>query len=669
MKRLIYVLLSVCLYASAVWSQEEETEEYKSMIRSEMNRYLYLSRQIMADSSYDVKYYKLDIKVTVSPSPDYLTGAVSMTASSNQNNLTSIRLDLMNAMTVDSVIMNGIPVGFTQSAQYFDVTLDHAYQSGDMFTVKTYYRGVPGSSGFGSFEFYTHGSGVPWVYTLSEPYGAKDWWPCKDHPLDKADSADINITVDSVYKAGTNGILTSVIDNGDGTRTYKWHEKYPIATYLISLTFSDFVEFTNWWHYSPTDSMPILNYVLPEHLSTAQTIFALVPQMLTIFSEKYGLYPFYDEKYGHCEFGWGGAMEHQTMTSITYSFGEYTTAHELAHQWFGDMITCRTWPDLWINEGFATYSEAVYREAKYGVSSYWTKMNGIASGTYGAKNATGTLYVQDTSDVNNLFASSRVYNKGAWTLHMLRHVLGDSVFFQSLRNYAATPSLRFGTAATADFKNVCETTSGKDLAYFFNEWVFGEKYPQYQYWWSSQAAPGGGYNVTLGVKQTTGTTNPTFFTMPIDYKLKATGWDTTVVVFNNLQQQTFNYTVSHQPASVLFDSAGWILRTASMISPPVSIDEDYLPSEFYLSQNYPNPFNPATSVKYNLPERTNVKLVIYNTLGQPVRTLVNAAQNAGVYEISWDGKNNSWQTVSSGIYMYRLEAGTYVKTRKMMLIR
>ena len=663
----IFILLAVSLLMlKNVYSQDNETAGKSSLYRKEQNRYHYVLKQSPLDDRIDARYYKLDLHVFTSPAPNYLRGAVTMKAASRTDNLTAISLDLMNSMTVDSVVMNGVHVSFTQQTQYFTITLDHAYNSGEPMTLIIYYRGIPGSSGFGSFEFTSHGSGIPWVWTLSEPYGAKDWWPCKDHPMDKADSVDINVTVDAAYKVGSNGILTAIITNGDGTKTYQWHEKYPIATYLVSLTFSDFAEFTNWWHYTATDSMPILNYVLPEHLSTAQTRFALVPQMLSIFSSIYGTYPFITEKYGHCEFGWGGAMEHQTMTSITYPFNEFTTAHELSHQWFGDLITCRTWPDLWLNEGFATYSEALYGEAKYGAAIYWTIMNGAMSN---ALSASGTLHVQDTSNVNNLFASSRVYDKGASVLHMLRHVLGDSVFFHAIKNYAASPSLRFNTASSRDFQDVCELTSGKDLDYFFDEWVFGERYPRYQYWWRSKEASGGGYDVTLGVKQTTGTVNPSFFTMPIDFKIKAAGWDTTYVAFNNQASQTFTVNVSHQAASVLLDSAGWILKTAALITAPSDTSTDSIPDQVVLKQNSPNPFNPYTLIKYELPEPGEVSIKVYNIIGQEVRTLVSGIIAGGKHEVTWDGKDNFGRTVSSGIYLYRIKTARDSKTRKMVFVK
>ncbi len=555
---IILILVSFLFCFSTLFPQVENLYGDREKIsKQEMLRYQKIFQKDpfneMLTSSMDVKYYLLDLTITTSP--NYLRGRVLLTARSLQDGKTSITLDLMNALTIDSVKVGGTITSFIQSISSFNVTLDKIYNNGDMMEVEIFYQGVPGSSGFGSFEFSSH-SGTPWVWSLSEPYGAKDWWPCNDHPMDKADSTDIFVTCNSEFKVGSNGKLLSVIDNGNGTSTHHWKTVYPISTYLISIAFTNYSEFSNWFKYSSTDSMQVLNYVLPEHLSSAQSGLPRAVDGLQIFSQLFGLYPFVDEKYGHAEFGWGGGMEHQTMTYVG-GFGEYLVIHELSHQWFGDMITCRTWPDLWLNEGFASYCEALYGEKRYGMSSYWSVVNADMNS---AKSAIGTLYLQDTTSVGNMFAGSRVYSKGSSVLHMLRHVIGDSAFFQSMYNYANDPNLKFGTASTQDFQSVCEATSGVDLDFFFNEWVFGEKYPRYTYGWTFEPSFGG-YKVTLGINQTTLTTNPPFFTMPIDIQVFSDSWDTTIVVFNNQQNQTFEFEVSHHPTSLQFDPGNWILKT------------------------------------------------------------------------------------------------------------
>ncbi|MDH3252596.1 MAG: M1 family aminopeptidase, partial [Ignavibacteria bacterium] len=581
---------------------------YKSEMRS-----LVLQKSMSEDPdsepSIDVTYYRLDI--AISTAPNYLEGSVLVMAHSYVDSLRTVTLDLMSSMTVDSVRVGSSIVPFQQNPASVAISLDRPYASGELLAIEVYYQGVPGSSGFGSFVFSSHG-GTPWVWSLSEPYGARDWWPCKDHPSDKADSVDIWVTVSQGYKVGSNGRLVSVSDNGDGTSTWKWSERYAIASYLVMVAITDYAEFSNWFVYSPSDSMEVLNYVLPEHLGSAQANLPKTVDMLHIFSETFGMYPFTEEKYGHVEFGWGGAMEHQTMTS-TGSFAEYIIAHELAHQWFGDLITCANWSNIWLNEGFATYSEALYYEEYYGSSRYWTDMS---AKMVAAKSAAGTIYRGDTSGVGSLFNGSLVYRKGATVLHMLRHVLGDSLFFLSLRTYVADPRFRYGVATTEDFQDVCETVSGKDLGYFFQQWIYGEKYPRYTYSWSAEPAASG-YDMTVVLNQTTGTTNPAFFTMPVDFKVTGTGWDTTLVLFNNANGQQFTFTVPSLPTSGELDPESWILRDATGV-PVVSVSGTAMPSKFALEQNFPNPFNPATVIRFTIPHSALINVTVYNVLGESI---------------------------------------------------
>ncbi len=609
------------------------------------------SSSAFPDPHIDVTYYKLDLNVAVAPF--YLRGRVTVKARSLVDSLREISLDLADAMTIDSILIETTRAGFNRSNGTVRIGLDRSYRINEIVGLDICYRGVPLTTGFGSFVSGGH-AGVPWVWTLSEPYGASDWWPCKNHPTDKADSVDVWVTCQSSLKVGSNGKLTATIDNGNGTHTVKWSERYPIATYLVSIALTNFAEFSNWFRYSPTDSMQVLNYVLPEHIQDALANLPKAVDALRIFCNAYGLYPFINEKYGHSEFGSGGAMEHQTMTSTT-TFNENTIAHELAHQWFGDLITCANWQNLWLNEGFATYSEAVYAEAEYGEVAYWSAMN-FRMGN--ALRAIGTLFLQDTTDVSGMFQTDRVYSKGATVLHMLRHVLGDSVFFRALRCYVADPRLRYNVATTEDFEQVCETVSGQRLEYFFNEWVYGEKYPRYDLQWQLDSA---GHRATVTIDQETGTANPSFFTMPIDVRLATATWDTTVVVFHQYSGQRFTIETSHAPTRVMLDPDHWILREG--------LERDLLPVDFGLDQNYPNPFNPSTRIQFRLPHRAVVSLKVFDILGRELATLIDGRMEAGFHSVPWDGTDNSAVKLSSGVYFYRLLSEGVALTRKVVLMR
>ncbi|MGB2867634.1 MAG: M1 family aminopeptidase [Bacteroidota bacterium] len=615
--------------------------------------------QSAASNWFDVIYYGLSLDVRTATT--FLQGTVTITGTCKSDTVGPLILDLSNRMQVDSVKLNGFPASFTHASGSLSITLDRLYHAGEFLTVEITYGGLPVPNGFGSFVFSSH-SGTPWVWSLSEPYGARDWWPCKDDPVDKADSADIIVTCESAYTVGSQGILVSAVDLGNGKTTFHWRERYPIATYLISIAVTNYSQFSNWYRYAATDSMEILNYVLPEHASTAHSALPRTVDMLAIYSDLFGLYPFIREKYGHSEFGSGGAMEHQTMTSTT-TFAEDVISHELAHQWFGDMITCRTWTDLWLNEGFAQYCAGLYRERKYGNASYWNYMNAQLGVAVGAQ---GIIGVADTSSVAGLFNHARMYAKGASVLHMLRHVVGDSVFFRCMKTYANQPALMYSTARISDFRTVCETVSGKNLGFFFEEWIYGERYPEYFYAWFALPSTSGA-TVTIDIDQTIRATRPSFFTMPVDIRLKASKWDTTVTVLNDSSRQRFTINTPEMPTTVELDAEGWILKQAFLTSgQPLA--------EYSLYQNFPNPFNPRTSIRYGLPVRSFVTIEIFDMLGRHITTLVSEDQLAGTHGAVWDAS-----TVTSGVYFCRLTArsaalsgngeGDFVKTMKMVVVR
>jgi aminopeptidase N len=661
------------IFSAGLFSQEMKEhgrQQFESQESRRAEQLLKLSSILTpGQEGFDVTYYKLDLNLRTSPAG--LGGSVTMIARSVINDLSFVTLDLMSTMTVDSVFVSGVrAVGVVQQTAYFTVPLNRRYSAGEYLTVKIYYHGVPGSSGFGSFAFQTApGSATPWVWSLSEPYGAKDWWPCKDHPGDKADSVDVWLTCDAQFKVGSEGSLIAVVDNGNGTRTHKWQHRYPIATYLVSITVSDFVEVSRWFKYTSTDSMLVLNYALPSAAAASASSMNVTLPMLGIYSDLFGLYPFIKEKYGHSHFGWGGGMEHQTMTSLG-GFDESLIAHEMAHQWFGDMITMRTWPHIWLNEGFATYCVALYRERKYGSADYTDEIvNHIFPGIVGPTAPSGSVYVRDTSTVGQVFNTVLVYHKGGAVLHMLRHVLGDTVFFRAMKLYATDKRFMYATASTEDFQSVCENVSGKSLGYFFSEWIYGGLYPTYRYeWGTTQGAPP--YTVRVSLSQTTGTSNPAFFQMPIDFKFTGTGLDTTIVVTNNAASQVFVFTLPKMPTSFQLDPGNWIVK--SVTGTMVDVERiSEVPLEYSLLQNYPNPFNPTTVIPFDLPKTSQVRLELYNALGELVNLLINdQTYQAGHHTVQFDGVAGGKGSLPSGVYYYRLlVSGNPVQTRKMVLLR
>ncbi len=504
-------------------------------------------------SDFDVSYYRIDLKID--PYAENVSGSVFVKAYSQINGLTEISLDLFDNMIVDSVVAQGDTLSWTHTENSLNITLPQTMDIDFYIGLQVYYHGRPtAGGGFRSFDFGRHKE-FPIVATLSQPFGASAWWPCKDDPADKADSVDIVITVPDTFVVASNGLLASETLNEDDTKTYFWAERYPISTYLVSLAITNYEVFSNFYGYSDTDSMEVFYYVYPEHVAAAQEDFNITVEAITHFSSIFGQYPFIEEKYGMAEFQWGGAMEHQTCTSYgrgliqgNHQYDSYLV-HELAHQWFGDLITMKRWSHIWLNEGFASYAEALWAEHTGGKDSLHSYMKDFDQGLFPT-----SVFVYDSTNIAELF-SRTVYDKGAWVLHMLRHVMGDSSFFNALIKYREAHE--FGNATTEDFRDICQIEYGADLNWFFNQWVYGYFRPSYEYAWSDSSA-GQNHFVTLTLNQIQMSTG--LFKMPLDIELATLSGDTTFVVWDSLGSQTFQFTSDEEVVNLKIDPENWVLK-------------------------------------------------------------------------------------------------------------
>ena len=460
------------------------------IIESELAKKI-LSQKINLNTiNYDLKYHKLDLNLD--PEEAFISGTITSHFLALED-LDQITFDLSDNMQVESVIYlaTNANLGFTQNSNdEVIIDLPSTQDQGVLDSISISYSGNPVSSGFGSFEQSNH-DGDPVIWTLSEPYGAKGWWPCKQDLNDKIDSIDVFINTPIYnsdiedYVAVSNGIEISQEINEDIKTTHFKHN-YPIPAYLIAVAVTNYEVYS---HEVDNNGNPfeIVNYVYPENLSSAQNQTLITVDIMNFFSEKFEEYPFSDEKYGHAEFGWGGGMEHTTV-SFMGNFSRGLIAHELAHQWFGNKITCGSWQDIWLNEGFATYLSGLVIENLDGDDAFnsWKqqKVNSITSQLY------GSVYVpaQDTLTVGRIFSGRLSYNKGSMVLHMLRTKLGDDLFFESLQNYLSTPEFAYGYAVSSDFISSVEATSEINLTEFFNDWLFNEGYPSYSAQWEQPAS-------------------------------------------------------------------------------------------------------------------------------------------------------------------------------------
>jgi len=510
---------------------------------------------------YDVHYY--DLALDLNPSTQILTGVVAIEATVTGTSIGTLDLDMWSGMSVSGAASDGAATTFSRSGNVLTVDLDRTYTTGENVVVTVSYSGNPYNTGnpLGAAFGWSSYNGEHMIWTLSEPYGARDWWPCKDLNSDKADSVSLLVTVPDNLIVASNGLLQSDVSGG-GTRTFHWKTNYPIATYLVSLAVYPYAIYTD--YYTPLaggDPMEVQHYVYPDHWTDIQANYALTVPMIEHFAQGWGEYPFVDEKYGHADFVWGGGMEHQTISSMGW-WSMDIIAHELGHQWWGDMVTCDDFGHIWLNEGFATWGEAYWAEQHLGFETYQQYMDIAAY--YGG----GTIYVEDPQN-DNIFDSNLSYNKGSWIVHMLRGVLGDADFFAGLAQYRANHL--YGSATTEQLRDALEAVSGKDLDAFFQQWIYGDYFPVYEYSWTEGPGPGE-IQVTVDQVQT----NTGLFTMPVRLRILTDTGDVDVTVDNSLASETYTIPVAGVVSDVLLDPDKWILRRVQTTVTNASLDEGIL---------------------------------------------------------------------------------------------
>lgn len=614
------------------------------------------------DTTFDVIHYEINLDIPLGLV--FITGKVTCNFIAGITDLSSVNLQLSDAFVIDSITGNAIQYSFANDT--INITLDRNYNIGEQAGVTIYYSGVPPVlNNTKGMRFETHGNNEPIIVTLSTPYLAHLWFPCKDGPGDKADSVYINITIpDTVINgnqliATSNGTLTA-IETNQNKRTFKWKELYPIIPYYIMSAVSNYSHFQQTITDNSRSSFPIDYYVFKQDSIASVNGTLQLPDAMNLFINKFGAYPFENEKYGMSQLGFYGAIENQTNTIQNNLSSNWflISVHELSHMWFGDMITCSNWHHGWMNEGFATYSEALYAEHTGGFTYY---KNYIATLKYMEG---GTVYLQDTSDPFQIFLPI-IYYKGAWVLHMLRGVLGDDVFFDAISQYATDPRFQYDHASTEDLKEICETVSGMDLDFFFDQWIYDEYYPVYTYGYEQDSTTN---NLTLQINQAQGQNSwREIFEMPIRIKINFdNGSDTLITVWNDQVTAEYNLSLTAKVNSVLFDPDEWILRTVAIVTEVEETPDN--PFVYNLEPNYPNPFNPSTIISFSIPERAVVTLKVYDILGNEVATLVNEEKPAGTYEVVFNPAS-SIEYPASGIYFYKLTSGSFSQTRKMMLIK
>jgi len=501
----------------------------------------------------DVQYYRCHF--LINPANDSIRGKVAIIFKPKAGPVNQFTLDMANNLQVLSARFRGqaVTTSFTGSSTLNINLGTQSLLSGQSDSLVLQYKGKPIASPFGSFSRVLH-AGVPIVYTLSEPYGAKDWWPCKQALSDKADSIDFTIYTPSPNVAVSNGLLVQQSET-NGMRTYRWKHKYPVVTYLIALAVTNYSHFRLKARLSSGDTIPIDNYSYPENLAQWQTGMAPITGMMQDYDTLFAPYPFAGEKYAHAQFAFGGGMEHQTI-SFMQNTDYGLQAHELAHHWFGNKITCASWQDIWLNEGFATYIAAM-SYVKAGFSTW--KQEGQQWIDLITQQPGGSVFCSDTTDLYRIFSGRLSYGKGAMLLRMLRWKIGENAFWSGIRSYIQSPQYAYGFVRTSDFIQQMELASGQNLTGFFNDWFKGEGYPTFQIESSINSNM-----VSLTVNQTSSHPSVSFFETSLPFLLSGTGQDTLVQFQHAANGQIFEFDAGFPVTSIKFDPEKVILAKSTI---------------------------------------------------------------------------------------------------------
>ncbi len=529
-------------------------------------------------NEYDLKYHRLSWKVD--PAIRYIKGEVfsRFVIKGGTDNLS---FDLSDSLRVDSVSYHGGSIDYSHRDDYLEIYLPEFVQGGVTDSLLIYYQGIPVDDSSFTFIIDEH-EGVPVMWTLSEPYGSQNWWPCKHNLNDKIDSIDIFVNTPAEYRVASNGILLSEEENAEW-KTFHWKHNHPVAAYLIAFAVTNYDSFTNNVLMESGRNFEVLNYVYPEDKEDWMEKSTHIVSQIELFSELFIEYPYSDEKYGHAQFSRGGGLEHQTM-SFMANLGFELMAHELAHQWFGDYVTCGSWHDIWLNEGFATYLAGLSYEHLLEGKWWpvWKRLN-IERVT---SEPDGSVYVADTTDEARMFDSRLSYSKGALVLHMLRNELGDEAFYMAINNYLNDPNIANSYALTSDLKYHFEAVADTTLTEFFQDWIYGEGYPEY-YIDYSQDEMG---NVVLEIRQSTTHRSVDFFELTVPIKFQGSERDTIIYFHNTQQGQIYSFSLGYKIDSLVVDPEYHLITRNPVIT---SINNIIIEEKIRI---YPNPFTSQITI-------------------------------------------------------------------------
>lgn len=573
------------------------------------NRTSALVPQISHELKYDVKFVHL--MLNLERTNKVVSGGVKTVATVTVSAMDTFMCALHENHIIDSVRFNGSLMTFIRQDSSLKVKPAAAIPNGQSFTVSVYYHGTAPVGGAAIGNGYSNGTSGAWgnqvSWSLSEAIAAYHWWPCKQILTDKIDSSWVDVTTDSLNKVGSNGLLKNVVIVGNKKR-YEWRNNHMINYYLISVAIAKYKEYNLYAKplYLGNDSILIQNYIYDGAINNTTWIngqkvqLNKMPQVMNFLCKMFGMYPFYKQKYGHCMAPFSGGMEHQTMTSLGF-FDYYIDAHELGHQWWGDNVTCKSWSDIWINEGFASYSEHLV--AQYlDPTNFATNLNGAHNNVMSQNGGSIHFTGADTMNANRIFDGRLTYDKGGAIVHTLRFVTNDdSLWFRTLRGFQNT--FKNSTASTVDFMNYYQSQTSINPTQFFNQWYYGQGYPTFNVSWNFV----GNTAIIKSIQSTSMPSSVPVFITPMEYKLtRVSAPDTVIRVMHNLNTEIYNIALSGTVTGVSVDPNNWVInKTIGPVNDvnllPSGINEATIDTKWLVT---PNPSNGVFEIRSN---NTSVK--------------------------------------------------------------
>jgi aminopeptidase N len=611
---------------------------------------------IREQAAYDVLFYRL--KFTIDTAAKSISGNTFVRALA-MDTLSSFVLDLNSRFTVQSVVwkgqrQNNSPLLFSRPTGRLWIALPYVVQKSDSIIVEISYQGTPKVSTNppwdDGFVWKRTETGEAWAGVACELEGADAWWPCKDHPSDEPDSVDLYFTVPASLTCVSNGRLLGVTDAGS-MKTFHWYVSEPINNYGVTFYLGPYQRIPVDYRSVTGEIIPSEYWFLSSHVDSAKKYMSTWLKDLRFYEDVCGPFPFRSEKYCIMDAPYYG-MEHQTCIAYGNNFGlnsygfDYIHLHELAHEWWGNMVTAKDWSDFWLHEGFATYMEALFVERQSGSQRYRSYMAGKRSTSITRPIA------PDQSTTAQVAYLGNIYNGGAWVLHTLRYYVGDSTFFKLLRRWAypdpatesATDGRQCRLATTEEFRQMAEQLSGKALSWFFTVYLRQAGLPQ-----------------LIVERKDTSTTlqwnvpNNIVFPMPVEVQVGSTR------LTIDMSSGTGSFTAPKGITPVIDPDA----KIFMMSTKTVAVEEsgDHIPPSFHVSV-YPNPFNPSATLYLEVPKRMHVSGELYTISGQRIAEFVNATFEAGTHAVPINCANQS-----SGVYFVVVRGDEKVLTEKIVLLR